>query len=211
MMTNLNRNLWLAVIISLAALMGLVASCDNVSAPVAELASASAMLENQSTPNGPWLKDGQHVSLGGLRSYEQLWKTLEQMEHSAAGSFQLDSAPRLSNTGRNIPVVTIGNGPESILVFAQQHGNEFVVSEAMIELIRDLSDNSVESRSIREAITLTVVPRVNVDGFDADIVDENGNMPPWRQNYDPNSLASCPYYYVSGRGYDINRYHSFLP
>jgi predicted deacylase len=133
------------------------------------------------------------------------------MEHSAAGAFQLGPAPRTSNTGRNIPVVTIGNGPEGILIFAQQHGNEFVVSEAMIELVRDLSDNSKESRAIRDAVTLTVVPRVNVDGFDADIVDAWGVTPPWRQNYDPASTATCPWFYLPGRGYDINRHHSFLP
>jgi predicted deacylase len=211
MMTNLMRNFRVAAIVSLVTLMAFVAACDNVSAPEDELALTSGMLANQSKPNGPWLPDDKQVSLEGLRSYGQLWKTLEQIEHSASGSFQLDSAPRLSNTGRNIPVVTIGDGPEGILIFAQQHGNEFVVSEAMIELIRDLSDNSAESRAIRDAITLTVVPRVNVDGFDADIVDENGNMPPWRQNYDPHSLSSCPFFYVTGRGYDINRYHSFLP
>ncbi len=56
-------------------------------------------------------------------------------------------------------------------------------------------------------LTLTVVPRVNVDGFDADVEDAFGRRPPWRQNYDPSSLTPCPAFYPPGRGFDINRYH----
>ncbi|MEP1583633.1 MAG: M14 family zinc carboxypeptidase, partial [Marinobacter sp.] len=125
----------------------------------------------QSKPNGPWITDGQNVSLAALRSYAQLWHTLEQLDRSAKGGFVLSSAPRLSNTGREIPVVTIGSGPQRIMIIAQQHGNEYVVSEAMVDLARDLSDNSRESRAIRDALTLTIVPRVNVDGFDASVED----------------------------------------
>ncbi|MCB1860009.1 MAG: hypothetical protein KDI63_17195 [Gammaproteobacteria bacterium] len=165
----------------------------------------------QSKPNGPWPTDEQTLSLAALRGYEQLWKTLESIEKSAKGAFELSVAPRQSNTGREIPVVTIGHGPDSIMIIAQQHGNEYVVSEAMIQLIKDLSDNSAESKRIREAITLTVVPRVNVDGFDAEVEDAFGNTPPWRQNYDPFCVAGpCPPFYQRGRGYDINRYHSYL-
>lgn len=165
----------------------------------------------QSKPNGPWLTDEQNVSLAALRSYAQLWHTLEQLDRSAKEEFVLSSAPRLSNTGREIPVVTIGSGPQRIMIIAQQHGNEYVVSEAMVDLARDLSDNSRESRAIRDALTLTIVPRVNVDGFDASVEDAFGNTPPWRQNYDPSCVSGpCPAFYQRGRGYDINRYHSFL-
>ena len=173
---------------------------------------APAAADPQSRPNGPWDTDEQHVSLEGLLSYEELWSTLEQIQSRAKGTFELDAAPRLSNLGREIPVVTIGDGDASIMIIAQQHGDEYVVSEAMIALIRDLSDGSAESRAIRDAVTLTVVPRVNVDGFDGPVVDAFGRTTPWRQNYDPFcTTGSCPAFYQRGRGYDINRYHSYLP
>ena len=173
--------------------------------------AAPALAAPQSKPNGPWLTDEQTVSLAGLRSYEQLLATLGGIERSAKGAFELYSAPLQSNLGRDIPVVTIGDGPRGIMIIAQQHGNEYVVSEAMIELVRDLSDNSRESREIRSALTLTVVPRVNVDGFDGDVVDAFGSEPPWRQNYDVTCVEGpCPPFYQRGRGYDINRYHSYL-
>jgi predicted deacylase len=168
----------------------------------------AAAADPQSTPEGPW--PGKNPpNIAALQSYDQLWSTLSKIENRAKGEFDLSPAPLTSNTGREIPVVTIGDGPTSLMFIAQQHGNEYVVSEAMIQLIRDLSSNSQEARQIRDAVTVTIVPRVNVDGFDADIEDANGNTPPWRQNYDPScTSAPCDPFYFVGRGYDINRYHS---
>jgi predicted deacylase len=177
---------------------------------VAGLVAAPAAADPQSTPNGPWPTDEQTVSLSALRSYEQLWKTLEQIEAASQGAMALSTAPRTSNTGRAIPVATIGHGPRGIMVIAQQHGDEYVVSNGAVELIRDLSSSSASSRTIRQAVTVTVVPRVNVDGFDAPVRDAFGSTPPWRQNFDPFCLSSCPAFYEPGRGYDINRYHSYL-
>lgn len=145
-----------------------------------------------------------------IHSYDQLWSTLEQIEQRAQGSFELDAAPLTSNTGREIPVVTIGHGPTPVMYIANQHGNEFVVSEAMIDLVRSISGNSAMAQAIREQLTVTVVPRVNVDGFDADVTDLSGATTPWRQNYDPSCAeAPCDPFYAVGRGYDINRYHSY--
>jgi predicted deacylase len=172
-------------------------------------AAAPAVADPQSTPNGPWPGENP-PNIAALRSYEQLWSTLEAIEGRAQGAFELTSAPLTSNTGRDIPVVTIGDGPTGLMIIAQQHGNEYVVSEAMIELIRDLSGNSASDRAIRDALTVAIVPRVNVDGFDADVQDIFGNTPPWRQNYDPSCTVSpCDPFYARGRGYDINRYHSY--
>lgn len=176
------------------------------------LMAAPAGAQPQSTPNGPWTTDEQTESLQGLRSYEQLWSTLQRIGASAKGAFDLSPAPRQSNYGRDIPVVTIGDGDKSIMIIAQQHGDEYVVSEAMVDLVRTLSNNSAASRAIRAEVTLTVVPRVNVDGFDAPVTDAFGTTTPWRQNYDPFCVSGpCPPFYQRGRGYDINRYHSYLP
>jgi predicted deacylase len=176
-------------------------------APIGVATTASA--DPQTTPNGPW--SGENGSnLAAIHSYEQLWSTLEQIGQRAQGSFDLSPAPLESNTGREIPVVTVGDGPRSVMYIANQHGNEFVVSEAMINLVRSISGNSPTARAIREELTVTVVPRVNVDGFDADVTDEAGNTTPWRQNYDPSCTeAPCDPFYAIGRGYDINRYHSY--
>jgi predicted deacylase len=113
---------------------------------MAGLVAVPASADPQSTPNGPWPTDEQRISLSALRSYEQLWKTLEQIQAAGQGAMALSAAPRTSNTGRAIPVATIGSGPRGIMVIAQQHGDEYVVSEGAVELIRELSSNSASAR-----------------------------------------------------------------
>jgi predicted deacylase len=158
------------------------------------------------TPGGPWGGD----NLNAMHSYEQLWSTLRQIDSSAKGRFDLAPAPLQSNTGRDIPVVTIGDGPTDVMFIANQHGDEFVVSEGMLSLVRTLANGSSSSEAIRESLTVTIVPRVNVDGFDADVTDAAGRTTPWRQNYDPRCTAApCDPFYQVGRGYDVNRYHSY--
>lgn len=68
-------------------------------------------------------------------SYAELWGTLETLEHRAKGAFDLEAAPLQSNTGRDIPVVTVGDGPTSVMFIATQHGNEYVVGEEMLGLL----------------------------------------------------------------------------
>lgn len=153
-------------------------------------------------PNGPWIAPEQNVSLEGLHSYDQLMKALNQIEKASKGEVEVFPAPYQANfTGRDIPVVKIGNGPRAMMIIAQQHGNEFVVSDAALKLIQDLSSNSKAVREIREQITVIVMPRVNVDGFDSTLTGS-----PWRYNVDPTVLPGTPFA-VSGVGYDINRYH----
>jgi hypothetical protein len=76
----------------------------------------------------------------------------------------------------------------------------------MISLIRALSSNAKEARFIRYELTVIVIPRVNIDGFDA---TPTGS--PWRYNVDPFCTVSpCPPYYGRGQGYDTNRYNPYL-
>lgn len=158
----------------------------------------------ETTPGGPW---GDGNSLSGVASYEQMWADLQKLEDR--GAIEVEPAPLQSNLGRDIPVVTIGDGPTSVMLIANQHGNEFMVSRGMMDLIHQVAgNNSPENQAIRDALTVTIVPRVNVDGFDGDVTDTRGATTPWRQNYDQTCEAGCDFW-LSGRGYDINRYHSY--
>jgi hypothetical protein len=188
---------------------------------VAAIAAAATFLASpvwaQPTmiPNGP---NGENESLASLRSYAQMLKALESAVHTSSGAATLHYAPYKSNTGRQVPYVVIGNGPTAALIIAQQHGDEMETSDSAVNLVRTLANNSNASKVIRNSLTVVVVPRVNVDGFDGEtpdgtpLTDTNGNQVPWRQNYDPRFTANpLPAFYQRGRGYDINRYHAFRP
>ena len=166
-------------------------------------------------PNGP---QDENNSLASLRSYEQLVKALQSSVATSGGAMTLEWAPWRSNTGRQVPYVVIGTGATAVMLIAQQHGNEMETSDSAVNLVRTLANNSASSQAIRAALTVIVVPRVNVDGFDGQnpdgtpIVDASGNTVPWRQNYDPRyTVNPLPAFYQRGRGYDINRYHAFRP
>ncbi|WP_181905742.1 M14 family zinc carboxypeptidase [Microbacterium bovistercoris] len=136
-----------------------------------------------------------------------MWSTLQKLEDG--GAIDLEAAPYQSNLGRDIPVVTIGDGPVPVMFIANQHGNEFMVSRGMMDLIQQVAGNdSPQNQAIRDALTITIVPRVNVDGFDGDVTDAQENTTPWRQNWDPTCEVGCDFW-SAGRGYDINRYHSY--
>ncbi len=180
----------------------------------AVLATAPAGAQT-SIPAGPY---GSNDSIASLRTYQQLLAALTSSAHTSQGAMKLHMAPWKSNTGRDVPYVVVGTGPTAVLIIAQQHGNEMETSDSAINLARTLANNSMESRTIRNALTVVIVPRVNVDGFDgvnADgtpITDSQGRVTPWRQNYDPRFVTgSVPAFYQRGRGYDINRYHAFRP
>ena len=104
--------------------------------------TVSSAADPETTPGGPWPQGEENTN--AIRSYEQLWSTLHSIEGRAKGSFDLSPAPLTSNTGREIPVVTIGDGDTDIMFVANQHGDEFIVSNAMINVIRTLSGGSAE-------------------------------------------------------------------
>jgi predicted deacylase len=167
-----------------------------------------AAADPQSWPNGPWLVPQQEQSLSALRDYAQLVATLENITKSSQGATTLAYAPYpAKGSGRLVPYVTIGNGPRKILIVAQHHGNEYITSNGSVSLIRALSSNAKEAGFIREQLTVIVVPRVNIDGFDATPSGE-----PWRYNVDPDvcSTGPCPPFYGRNQGYDTNRYNPYL-
>jgi predicted deacylase len=184
-------------------------------AAAAALACGAAMAQPSTIPNGPY---DENESLASLRSYEQMLKALESAVGNSQGAVKLEYAPWTSNAGRKVPYTIIGTGSTAVMIIAQQHGDEMETSDSAVNLIRTLGNSSMESQAIRAALTVIVVPRVNVDGFDGvapdgtPLMDAFGRTPPWRQNWDPKfTVNPLPAFYQRGRGYDINRYHAFRP
>src|SRR4051794_5890980 len=177
-----------------------------VAVALATAAVAVSPATAQTTPNGPWSQPNQNESLAAIRDYDELVKTMQQYVQRSGGAARFSwGAYAAKGSGRRIPIVTIGSGDRGMVVIANQHGNEYTVSNSALEIIRALTSNASGAKQIRDELTLTVVPRVNPDGFDA---TPTGS--PWRQNVDPFCSAGCPAFYEPDRGFDINRYHSYL-
>jgi predicted deacylase len=180
-----------------------------VAASVVALAAVAVAVPTagaQTTPGGPWSQPNQNESLSSIRDYDELVKTMRQYVQRSDGAARFSwGAYRAQGSGRQIPIVTVGSGERKMVIIANQHGNEFTVSNSALEIIRALTSNARGAKAIRENVTLTVIPRVNVDGFDATTTGS-----PWRQNVDPFECSPCPAFYANNRGYDINRYHSYL-
>ena len=160
----------------------------------------------QTTPGGPWSQPNQNESLSSIRDYDELVKTMQQYVQRSGGAARFGwGAYAAKGSGRKIPIVSVGSGDRKMVIIANQHGNEFTVSNSALEIIRALTSDASGAKAIRDELTLTIIPRVNVDGFDATTTGS-----PWRQNVDPFSCSPCPAFYENNRGYDINRYHSYL-
>ena len=97
-----------------------------------------------------------------------------------------------------MPYVVIGTGPTAAMIIAQQHGDEMETSDSAIALDSHAGQQLARRRrTIRAELTVVVVPRVNVDGFDGENPDGTPindartrparKSPPWRENYDPAS------------------------
>jgi hypothetical protein len=190
-------------------------ACALSMSGVLAASSAFAQFSPPTIPGGPY---GDNDSVSSLRTYDQLVHAVQQSVANGHGVATLHFAPWQSNTGRDVPYVVIGTGPTAALIIAQQHGDEMETSDSAIALIRTLVNSSAASKLIRERLTVVVVPRVNVDGFDGEnpdgtpITSTTGRTPPWRENYDPRfTVNPLPAFYARGRGFDINRYHAFRP
>lgn len=153
--------------------------------------TATARAQDPPPPN---TTPGYGVPTAGLTSYEDMVAELTDLRDRHG--VQLRQAGE-SQEGRGVWLAGVGHGPRTVLVLAQQHGNEPHGSEAALDYLETLAtSDSPEMRAIREEMTIWVMPRVNPDGAAHN----------WRQNHDPDCSADirdC----TPGRGIDPNRWH----
>ncbi len=186
--------------------------------------SPMAFAEPQSLPNGPWVEDEQHVSLEGIMTNEELYKKLEQIEHTSRGRMQLEIAGYSDAINGNL-MEPLGwplylckfGGPDSntdkwrVLITSQIHGNEVLGTQALVKLMQKFAAGGKDVNQILDNVILWIMPRVNPDGA---MYERDGEWYPIRQSsqiWDPEFIGlpagtRAPWYYSSSRqGYDLNR------
>ena len=103
--------------------------------------------------------------LRGILTYDEMMRHLSRVASQRPDDVSLSVAPYTAKTtGRAIPVITVGHGPRTVFITAMQHGNEYRVSNAAVDIVEKLSRR--RNAWMRDALTVVVMPRVNVDGFD---------------------------------------------
>ena len=150
---------------------------------VALTAAPAGAQQPESTPGGPWAQPNQNESLSAIRDYGELVSTLERLvvAQPRRGRARRYSPFRAKGSGRAIPIVTIGSGDRGHRDH-RQPARRRVHREQLGGRARPRADEQRRrgASEIREAVTVTVMPRVNIDGFDATPIGE-----PWRAERRP--------------------------
>jgi len=96
-------------------------------------------------------------------THEELWTALASIVEGEAFTVHQEG---LSLQGRSIMSVTFGEGPVTVLLWSQMHGDESTATMALMDIIRFLgeaTDDPLRNR-FREAITIVMIPMLNPDG-----------------------------------------------
>lgn len=154
-------------------------------------------------------------SISGFTDYGELQNQLQQIEQSSKGIVEVEVVGQ-SNKGRDIYKATVGTGEKVILIQSEIHGNEKTGTVAILNLLKNLSNNSKQARDIREEVTLVFMPMMNPDASEGDkrrnsmTWDEvlldfpqlEGASPAW--NYLDRGISQS-YDYGENPGFDVNR------
>jgi Zinc carboxypeptidase len=136
---------------------------------VAAGVGATASADPAHTPGGPCLQSEQNVSLSSVANYADVQRELTRIEQASQGRVAVASAGQ-SGEGRELYYATVGTGETVFWLQARIHGNELQSTQAALHILHQLgSSNSPAAQSIRDNLTVVVIPMYNPDGAEANI------------------------------------------
>ncbi|MGH2318564.1 M14 family zinc carboxypeptidase [Planococcus sp. SE5232] len=187
-----------------AGTVGVLSLCTALAMPV-------YAVENETKPAQHHHDNG----ISGFIDYQELQKSLKQIAATSKGTVQLDVAGQ-SHEGLDNYTARVGTGDKVLLVQSEIHGNEKTGTVAILNLLKTLSNNSKESRAIREEVTVVFMPMMNPDASEA---DKRRNSLTWSETLEsfPQLAGATPswnyldrgisqnYDYGANPGFDVNR------
>lgn len=179
---------------------------------------------------GPLIKNGDN---GGLIDIDSVYWGADSLRQAVVNTVANDTVPSLGNTdpakvgksnkGRDLMAARFGNGPVKVVYITQQHGNEYIETEAALNFLRRLSHNFLPSiRRMEREVSLLMIVRANPDGGEPDPqrCQIGTPFPPpsapdydcafYRFNIDSSAgtlPTTDPFRGAVGVGYNLNRYH----
>lgn len=103
------------------------------------------------------------LTVPALRGNAELFADLESLD-ARYDTLSLEVIGQSLN-GNPLHAATVGTGETRLLFVTQQHGDEPIGTEAAMFLLDFLAEDTEAARMLRDEVTVTVVPRVNPDGF----------------------------------------------
>lgn len=72
----------------------------------------------------------------------------------------------LSAEGRPIPLLLLGEGPTTVLLWSQMHGDEPTATVALLDVLNEIGKTreTVETKRLLSNLTIAVIPMLNPDG-----------------------------------------------
>lgn len=98
-------------------------------------------------------------SLQGFRSYREVVNEALRLEKMGAQISFLGK----SLLGREIMLLSVGDGEKKLLIVCRQHGNEPTSTEAMLEYAKEMLTER-KYRDITRKVTVSIIPLANPDG-----------------------------------------------
>ena len=120
-------------------------------------------------PEGPWSwwEERRFVRDASDRLTPEGLQELLRDLHTSHPELQLERVGA-STLGRPISMLSVGQGPQQILLWSQMHGDEPSATPALLDLAHWLVRSSSEvARTVLDRLSLRIVPMLNPDGAHA--------------------------------------------
>ncbi|NBG89613.1 Tat (twin-arginine translocation) pathway signal sequence [Isachenkonia alkalipeptolytica] len=144
-------------------------------------------------PSGPSTDNEGQTNLSSTINYEKMIKILNDIERTSKGTvevFTLDEYGK-SEQGRSLYVAKVGEGDTKVWVQASIHGDEQLVSEAVLDVLKTLGSNGAKDvQTILDNVTIYAIPMYNPDGIEMNtrstmLIDQDTGEPLLDQDGDP--------------------------
>jgi hypothetical protein len=160
-------------------------------------------------PGGP--STNGNTNINSTLSYTEVVKILEDIESSSKGKVEVSTLDKYgkSEHGRSIYVAKLGTGPQKIWIQAQIHGNEKLVTEAALQLLRTYAKSGDKDvKRVLEEATLFFIPMYNPDGAEMNIrhtkLAEGGKLIDLNRDWTPAGFEAVESKVVYAYWADVN-------
>ena len=137
-------------------------------------------------------------------TYSEMMKELDGLCDEY--TFFMRSVIGRSLVGREIPLITVGQGKKAVLFVGTHHGMEWITTALLLDFLRDVGKEmrrGGETSVVLENRTLCVVPMLNPDGVELQINGKD-DLNPLTERLNAMSGGDFSRWQANGRGVDLN-------